>query len=311
MSGPELLVGTAGQGAWRSTDDGETWSAAPGIPGDTGIFSFAGSADRAFAGGAGAIYRRAGDTWEAMRLSDTELQAWSVAVAPDKPDVVFAGCRPLTLLRSDDGGKRWSILPFELPAGTEHPHTPRVTAIHPEPGAIWCGVEVGGVFVSEDGGQRFTVVNDGLPSLDVHALARGPRSLLLVATNRGIGRFDGRWRTTQIDAPWHYCRALAPLPDRPGEICCALGDGPPGTREVPGGTRGAVVRSEDGGRSWSSALFPGLAASTVWSVAAGPADPDLVLAGAIGGELFVSDDAARTWRRLARTFTEIRAVAVL
>jgi hypothetical protein len=35
-----------------------------------------------------------------------------------------------------------------------------------------------------------------------------------------------------------------------------------------------------------------------------------VLAGALGGEIFVSDDAARTWRRLARTFTDIRAVAV-
>jgi photosystem II stability/assembly factor-like uncharacterized protein len=68
------------------------------------------------------------------------------------------------------------------------------------------------------------------------------------------------------------------------------------------------VRSDDGGRVWGSALFPGTAASTVWSIAVAGED---ALATAIGGEVFASDDGGRSWRRLARTFDdEIRAVLI-
>ena len=68
------------------------------------------------------------------------------------------------------------------------------------------------------------------------------------------------------------------------------------------------MRSEDGGRVWGSALFPGTAASTVWSIAVAGDD---ALAAAIGGEVFASDDGGRSWRRLARTFDdEVRAVLI-
>ena len=68
------------------------------------------------------------------------------------------------------------------------------------------------------------------------------------------------------------------------------------------------MRSEDDGRSWRSALFPGTAHSSIWSVSVTAADPELVLAAAIGGELFLSEDAGRAWRRLERSFKEVRAV---
>jgi hypothetical protein len=40
-------------------------------------------------------------------------------------------------------------------------------------------------------------------------------------------------------------------------------------------------------------------------------DGDLVLAAAILGELILSEDGGRSWRRLSRRFTEIRAVLVV
>jgi hypothetical protein len=89
-------------------------------------------------------------------------------------------------------------------------------------------------------------------------------------------------------------------PSRPpgGSILCGLGDGPPGSR-------GGVVISQDGGRSWHGALFPGTAASTVWSIAVADGQ---ALAAAIGGELFSSEDDGRTWTRIPQTFQEVRAV---
>jgi photosystem II stability/assembly factor-like uncharacterized protein len=218
---------------------------------------------------------------------------------PKSPSTIFAGCRPLAFLRSEDDGARWTPLELRLPEGTERPHTPRVTAILIEDGTIWCGVEVGGVFVSEDRGRTWAPVNEGLPSLDIHALARG--EALLAATPRGLARHDGEWRPTTLETPWRYCRALATLPGRTGEMLCGLGDGPPGSR-------GAVVISEDDGRSWRSTRFPDAAGSSVWSVGAASG---VALAAAIGGELFLSEDAGRSWSRLERKFGEVRAVAIV
>ena len=293
----ELLVGTIGQGLWRSVD-GAGWERAPGVPDDAAVYSLA--AD--LAGGAGCVYRRVAGRWKRLPLPEPALQVWAVAADPARPATLYAGCRPLALLRSDDGGARWSALPLALPPDTPHPHTPRVTSLLVERDAVWSGVEVGGVFASRDGGASWAAANEGLPSLDIHALGRNGGALL-AATPRGIARFDDRWRETDFGGPWRYCRALAAIAGQPGEWLGGVGDGPPGTR-------GVVMVSEDDGRSWRSPLFPGTATSSVWSVAVSVEDPDLALAGAIGGEVFLSEDAGRSWRRLDQTFTEIRAVVI-
>jgi hypothetical protein len=284
-------VSTVGAGLWRAGDLGD-WRREPAVPDTARLFSIAGDGDLLVAGGDGCVYRRHGARWTTLPLPSSDLQPWSLAVTAT---TVFAGCRPFALLRSDDAGEHWRTLDLTLPPDTEHPHTPRVTAILVEAETIWCGVEVGGVFRSDDGGKHWSAVNEGLPSLDIHALARAGDTLL-AATPRGIARLDGTWSTAVLHAPWRYCRALASLTN--GNLLCGLGDGPPGTR-------GGVVVSEDHGRSWHSALFPGVAASTVWSIAAAGGQ---ALAAAIGGELFSSEDDGRTWARIAQTFEEVRAV---
>jgi photosystem II stability/assembly factor-like uncharacterized protein len=85
-------------------------------------------------------------------------------------------------------------------------------------------------------------------------------------------------------------------------LLCGFGDGPPGTR-------GAVACSDDHGRAWRPASFPEPAASSVWSVAVAPAGLT-ALAGAIGGEIYSSEDGGRGWRRLGRRFGETRAVLI-
>jgi photosystem II stability/assembly factor-like uncharacterized protein len=284
-------VSTVGAGLWRA-DDLDHWRRESDVPDTARLFSLAADGELLVAGGEGCVYRRDGTRWSTLPLPSPDLQPWALTVSAN---TVVAGCRPLALLRSDDAGAHWRALDLTLPRDTPEPHTPRVTAILVEGDTVWCGVEVGGVFCSEDGGKHWRAVNDGLPSLDVHALARSGDALI-AATPRGIARYDGTWASAALHAPWRYCRALASVSD--GHLLCGLGDGPPGTR-------GGVVVSEDGGRSWHSALFPGTAASTVWSVAAADGQ---ALAAALGGEVFSSEDDGRTWARLAQTFAEVRAV---
>jgi len=296
-----FLIGTIGEGLWVS-DDGQRWRQAPDIPREAALYSFVVAGSTIFAGGTGCVYRGDGARFDRLALPDPELQAWALAVEPARPSTIFVGCRPLSAWRSGDSGTHWTALPIALSPDTPRPHTPRVTAILIEPDAMWCGVEVGGIFHSTDRGESWSAVNDGLPSLDVHALARS--RTLLAATPRGIARLDDGWHRADLKMPWQYCRALAPVPGRPGHVLCGLGDAPPGTK-------GAVAVSEDGGRSWQAALLPGIAESTIWSVAVAPDDGDLALAAGIRGELFLSEDAGRQWARLPRRFTEIRAVLVM
>ena len=291
MGSAHAWVSTVGAGLWYA-DDLDRWQREPAVPDAARLFALAADGALLVAGGEGCLYRRDGPRWTTWPLPSPALQPWSLTVSAG---TVLAGCRPLALLRSDDAGEHWRALELTLPPDTAQPHTPRVTAILGEGETIWCGVEVGGVFRSDDGGKHWSAVNEGLPSLDIHGLARAGDALL-AATPRGIARYDGAWSTAALHAPWRYCRALTSTAG--GDVLCGLGDGPPGTR-------GGVVLSEDGGLSWHSARFPGTAASTVWSIAAADG---VALAAAIGGELFSSEDDGRTWSRVTRTFQEVRAV---
>jgi len=288
-----MLLGAADRGLLRS-DDGERWAAVDGVPDGAAIFSLARAGDIVYAGARGAVHRGREGRWTAHPLPDPALEIWSLGVDRRRPERVHAGCRPLALLASDDAGETWRRVDFELPSGTARPHTPRITAIVADGDWLWCGVEVGGVFGSPDRGGHWAALGEGLPSLDVHALVfAGPA--LLAATPRGIARREGVWSAAAL-AGDRYCRSLAALP-HPGVVLCGLGDGPPGTR-------GAVVRSEDSGRTWAPTRFPA-ARSSVWSVAA---DGDLAVACAIGGEVFVSKDGGRRWRLTADGLGDLRAV---
>jgi photosystem II stability/assembly factor-like uncharacterized protein len=233
------------------------------------------------------------------------VSVWAVTVADG---AILAGTRPLGLFRSTDGGRNWQRLPLSLPGGTPSPHTPRVTSLLPHggvPGQIWAGVEVGGVFATTDGGETWHVVNDGLPSRDIHALAWSSGGVLAAAVPGGVAVWrSGRWFEGAFEGTDRYCRALAVVPDDPATLYCGFGDGPPGTR-------GGVAISRDGGRSWKAAAFLPDAGSTIWSVATGAGAPDLVVACSFTGQVFVSRDRGTSWARVHATGAEARAVACL
>jgi hypothetical protein len=70
-----------------------------------------------------------------------------------------------------------------------------------------------------------------------------------------------------------------------------------------------VGRSADGGASWKAATMPAPANSTIWNFAVHAADPDLIYASSVSGEVYRSADRGLSWTKLPREFGEIRALA--
>ncbi len=123
-----VYAGTREQGVWRSTDSGENWE---------------------YAGMEGQIVK-------------------SLAVSPHNPELLYAGSKPALIFRSKDGGKTWHELvsfrnipnrwwwfsPADPP--DRRPYVMEIATSPTERDVILAGVELGGVFRSEDGGDTWS-----------------------------------------------------------------------------------------------------------------------------------------------------------
>lgn len=253
---------------------------------------------------------------------------------PTTPDRLFAGTQPAALWRSDDGGLTWAELsgpgaPVEratwyLPGETPLETLPlaRVAACLTDPrapGRIYAGIEVGGVWRSDDGGAHWQQRSAGLPSLAIHALALHPLEpeTLFAATETGVYRsVDGGagWESRPFDAGAGYTRALLALP--PG----GAGDGPRllagpaevdlwGWDEEPDGARSGLFRSDDDGAQWHHLgaryglpdSFDGL----ISALAVDPDDPYLLWLGTWDGRIYVSRDRGDHWEQAAADLGQV------
>lgn len=232
-SGITVLAGSYGNGLYRSTDGGRMWSAVT-----------------------------AGLTATTFRC---------IAPDPWRPGALLAGTEPARLFRSWDGGQSWQELAgiTRIP-GHEHwflPYSPRAGALRNvyappgQMGRLFASVEVGGLLISEDGGDSWTctpVIEDE----DIHYITGHPQNPAVlyaalgyasVRYRRGAAapqRLGGVARSLDGGATWHkvetdYTRAVLVPPARPDLVLA--GPAP----QV--GRGGRIVVSSDGGDTWEPA----------------------------------------------------------
>jgi photosystem II stability/assembly factor-like uncharacterized protein len=308
-----VVLGTAGWGVWHSGDAGKSWTrhrkpfplnsriqalaVLPGEPhgvvaaGDTGVFA---SHD----GGA---------SWARLSAPGDLPTVWSLAADPNDPATLFAGTRPAAVHRSRDGGRTWTRLSLQTAkeCSIGEPFVTRVLVDPADSRTVWAGVEIDGVYRSGDGGDSWSHV-DGPDDPDVHDLAVAP-GRVLVSTNREVfWSVDGAQTWTAVDIkknwPLPYARGIAVKSDEPRVVFAGCG-------ETTTGETGAVLRSGDGGRTWQALTLPARPNATVWGLATHPADGHRVVAFTLFGEVYVTEDAGESWRKVAREFGEIRCAA--
>lgn len=316
-----LFVGTVGEGVWRSTDGGATWArSAKGMFVECDVRALAVDPHRPrtlYAGTNEGVYRSedAGEQWTLLSGPLDNLVTWSLLVSPHARDTLWAGTRPAGIFRSTDSGHSWQRTPADIAQQCAGIKFNRVTTLRADPierDWLWAGVEIDGVWLTQDGGESWRRLGEGLSSADIHGLAIVPndgRRTLLATTNNDLNEShdDGRtWRPRHVGEQFGhgYCRGLVQSPDRPEVLFLGNGDGPPGMV-------GAAWRSEDGGRSWQNMSLPATPNSTVWDYAFDPVDSARVWAYSVSGEVYHTADGGQRWQKAPREFGEIRAFACL
>ncbi|WP_227816288.1 WD40/YVTN/BNR-like repeat-containing protein [Nitrogeniibacter aestuarii] len=324
-----ILVATAGQGIVRSVDDGATWhrlglKEAIEFDGVVRALAVDPSDPKRVLAGADVGMCLSTDGGAHFSRVDSPMNGqtvWAIAFDPGNPKNVFAGTGAPSrarMYRSRDGGESWTDLGVELPEFCKGVNRPRILSICVSPvdgDEVWFGVEEGGAWRSNDGGDHWTRVDSpecAISNSDIHAVAvlpphdRHPIKRVVLTVNSVFESTDngdtwsGKASKERFDG-MYYTRTVQVVDAAGDELLLAIGDGTPGTRT-------AIYRSDDRGASWTRAVLHTAPNSTVWAFGAHASDRSLLFAGTKYGHLLRSTDGGRSWFKDWRDFSEITAV---
>ena len=312
-----ICLGTAGWGVWHSPDAGQSWTRhrAP-FPLNSRIQALVAHPTQAhtvIAGGDTGLFisHDCGARWERLGAAEALPTIWSLTVDPVDPDILFAGTRPSGVYRSRDGGRHWEKLAVDIAPECSIGET-FVTALVVDPDdhrKVWAGVEIDGIFRSLDGGDTWTHQKTGLYDPDIHAMAIAATQpkRVYASTAREVFVSDNlgdTWQSLEIREKWPlpYARGLAVKTDDPGVLYAGCG-------ETTTGETGYVLRTTDYGQRWEILPLPGQPNATMWGLATHPADANRIVAFSLFGEVYVTEDAGASWRKIGREFGEIRTAA--
>lgn len=269
---------------------------------------------------------------------------WLSPGLPSQPGVWWAGTSPPGLFRSEDGGVTWSgIEGFNrdlvkrlagIGQGTPDGQVTHSILVDPrDPGHLYVGLSGGGSFESKDGGASWRALNRGvaadfLPEKDPefghdpHIMALHPLmpDRLYQQNHCGIYRLDRPgdvWTRIGMNMPKTVGDIGFPLvlhPRDPDTLWVIPMDGTTvWPRTSPGG-KPAVYRSRNGGKSWERQAA-GLPARDAWLTIKRQAfdddgrEPLGLYFGTTSGEIWMSGEEGRRWRRIAQHLPEIYSVS--
>jgi hypothetical protein len=308
----------SGQVIQRSDDGGATWAPVGNQ------FTYQGTP------GTHQWYDGTPHPWEFARV-------WHLEPSLDDPDVVYAGVEDAGLFRSGDGGRSWQELPklrghesgssWQPGAGGMCLHTILLDPV--QQGRMFAAISAAGAFRSDDAGQTWRPINQGLqsegiPDPDaevghcVHRLAMHPSrpDVLFMQKHWDVMRSDNAgesWREISGNLPSDFGFPIDVHAHEPDTIYVV-----PITSDAehfPPEGKLRVYRSRTGGDDWEP-LTTGLPQENCYvnvlrdAMAVDSLDSCGVYFGTTGGQVYASADSGDSWAPIVRDLPAVLSVEV-
>jgi photosystem II stability/assembly factor-like uncharacterized protein len=308
-------MGATGGGVWKTSDYGVTWrpiSDGYFATGSIGAIRVAESNESVVYVGTGSdglrsnviigkgVYKStdAGATWKHIGLEDVG-NIGALLIHPDNPDLVYVAAigNPFApnpqrgVYRSGDGGRSWKRVLFVSDnTGAVDlefaPHNPleiyaAMWRAERKPWTIISGGIEGGVYKSNDGGDSWNRLTEGLPSglVGKSDLAVSPadpdRVYVLI---EAPGKQGGVYRSDNRGASWRQVTDFQPIRNRPFYYTNLVAH--PRDADTLWGMAEGYWKSEDAGKSWKRGSVPHGDSHDMWI---NPNDPDLFIQSNDGG----------------------------
>ena len=310
--------GWFGQVIQRSDDGGESWQAVGNqfvYQGETGTHQW---------------YDGTPHPWEFKRV-------WHLEPDLHDPEVVYAGVEDAALFRSADGGQSWQELaglrghgsgPHWQPgAGGMCLHT---ILLDPKTaGRIYVAISAAGAFRSDDHGETWKPINQGLvsefipePTAEVghcvHRLAMHPSrpEVLFMQKHWDVMRSDDSgesWRESSSNLPSDFGFPIEVHSHEPETVYVIPLKSDSERFPVDGKLR--VYRSRNGGGEWE-ALTEGLPQSDCYvnvlrdATCVDTLNPCGIYFGTTGGQIYCSPDGGDHWTTVVRDLPAVLSVEV-
>ncbi|MBX2998712.1 MAG: exo-alpha-sialidase [Caldilineaceae bacterium] len=310
--------GWFGQLIQRSDDGGKTWEPMGNefvYDGNPGTHQF---------------YDGTQHPWEFKRV-------WRLEPSLTDIDTVYAGIEDAALFRSQDGGKSWQELP-ELRSVKGHLWQPgaggmclHTIVLDPnDANRIYVAISAAGAFRTDDGGESWLPINQGLksewelPDADadvghcVHSIAMHPAQpdVLFMQKHWDVMRSDNAgdlWREVSGNLPSDFGFPIAVHAHEPETVYVVPIKSD--SEHFPPEGKLRVYRSRTGGNDWE-ALTDGLPQENCYvnilrtALAVDSLDSCGVYFGTTGGQVYASSDSGDHWTAIVHNLPPVLSVEV-
>jgi len=307
-----------GQVVHRSDDGGKTW----GPVGNEFVYDGVPGTHQWYDGTA--------HPWEFTRV-------WHLEPSLTNPDLIYAGVEDAALFRSSDGGQSWQ----EVSGLRKHGSGPRWTPgaggmclhtilVDPDnPKRIYIAISAAGAFRTDDGGETWQAINQGLkseyipdPTAEVghcvHRIAmhRSRPDVLFMQKHWDVMRTDDAgesWYEISGNLPSDFGFAIDVHAHEPDTVYVVPIKSD--SEHYPPEGKLRVYRSRAGGNEWE-ALTNGLPQSDCYvnvlrdAMCIDSLEPCGVYFGTTGGQVYASADAGDSWNPIVRDLPAVLSVEV-